>query len=90
MAQTTVNLGGVNQQAPVEVAHKQLEVEKLGVIVGFLVGLPMAIGPVGDFLQAHGASEVVAGFGMVLTVIVSTAAGLRLGAALAALIGTRK
>jgi hypothetical protein len=90
MAQTTVNFGGASKQSPAEVAHKQLEIEKLGVIASFLVGLPLAVGTVGDFLLAHGASELVADLGMVKTVIACTSGGLRLGAALATLLGSRK
>jgi hypothetical protein len=90
MAQTSVKFGGVSKQSPAELAHKQLEVEKVGVIAGFLVGLPLAVGPVSDFLAAHGASELVSAAGMFLTVALTTAGGLRVGAALASLLGTKR
>ena len=90
MAQTSVNLGGVTKQSPAELAHKQLEVEKIGVIAGFLVGLPIAVGPVSEHLSALGVSDFVTGAAMVATVMATTRLGLRLGNALASLIGTRR
>ena len=90
MAQTSVKFGGVSKPSPAALAHKQLEVEKVGVIAGFLVGLPLAVGPVGEFLAAHGASTLVTGIGMFLTVALTTAGGLRVGAALASLLGTKR
>jgi hypothetical protein len=90
MAQTSVSFGGVSKQSPAELAHKQLEIEKVGVIVGFLAGLPLAVGPVGEFLASHGASNLVVDAGMFLTVALTTAGGLRIGAALASLLGARK
>lgn len=90
MAQTTVKFPGVSKRTPADLAHKQLEVEKAGVIAGFLVGLPVAVGPVGDLLHSIGASDFATGLGMVLTVAVTTRVGLLVGARLASLIGARR
>ena len=90
MAQTTVNFPGVSKQSPAALAHKQLEVEKVGVIVGFLAGLPLAVGHVSELLSSLGASDWMIGAGMFLTVAVTTSIGLRAGSALASLIGKRR
>jgi hypothetical protein len=90
MAQTSLKFGRVSQQTPADLAHKQLEVEKVGVIVGFLAGLPLAVGLVSEALEAHGVSEVVVAVAMIATVALSTAAGLRIGAAIAARLGSRR
>jgi hypothetical protein len=87
MAQTTVKFPGGAKRAPADLAHKQLEVEKAGVIVGFLAGLPVAVGPVSELLHSIGASDFASGIGMVLTVAVTTRVGLLVGAKLATLIG---
>ena len=87
MAQTSVNLDRVAKPSPADLAHKQLEVEKVGVIVGFLAGLPIAVGPVSEHLTALGVSDFVTGAAMVATVVATTRLGLRLGNALASLIG---
>lgn len=89
MAQTGIKLHRVSHQAPADLAHKQLEVEKVGVIVGFLAGLPLAVGTVSEALTAHGAADWVIGLGMVLTVAATTSVGLRMGSAIAALLGKR-
>lgn len=63
--------------------RQQLRLEKLGVIAGFLFGLPLAITEVGESLGAWGAPtwlQVVAG---VLTVAATTRLGLMAAAALA-------
>lgn len=90
MAQTSLKFGRVSQQAPADLAHKQLEVEKVGVIVGFLAGLPLAVGLVSDTLVAHGAPAWLVAVAMIATVAVTTAAGLRAGSALASLLGARR
>ncbi|MFT3859390.1 MAG: hypothetical protein QM742_18425 [Aquabacterium sp.] len=59
-------------------------------IVGFLAGLPLAVGPVGEWMTAVGASDFASGVAMVLTVAVTTRVGLLVGAKLAALIGARR
>ena len=89
MAQTGIKLHRVSHQAPADLAHKQLEVEKIGVIVGFLAGLPLAVGTVSEALAAHGAPDWLMGLAMVLTVAATTAVGLRAGAAIATLLGKR-
>ncbi|MDO9292964.1 MAG: hypothetical protein Q7U09_15380 [Hydrogenophaga sp.] len=82
MAQTSFHLD--------RVAHKQLEVEKFGVIAGFLLGLPLAVGVVSDVLVAQGAPDFLVALGVVMTVALTTAAGLRVGAALAARLVARR
>ena len=59
MAQTSFHLD--------RVAHKQLEVEKFGVIAGFLLGLPLAVGVVSDVLVAQGAPDFLVALGVVMT-----------------------
>ena len=89
MAQTGIKLHRVSHQTPADLAHKQLEVEKLGVIVGFLAGLPLAVGTVSETLTAHGASDWLIGLGMALTVAATTSVGLRMGSGIATLLGKR-
>ncbi len=89
MAQTGIKLHRVSQQAPADLAHKQLEVEKLGVIAGFLVGLPLAVGTVSEVLSAQGAAGWLVGVAMILTVAATTAVGLRVGSGIAAMLGKR-
>lgn len=88
MAQT-VKYPGVSKRTPADLAHKQLEVEKAGVIVGFLVGLVTAVGPVSELLNTMGASGFVTGLGMALTVAVGARLGLLVGVKLASRIGAR-
>jgi membrane protein YdbS with pleckstrin-like domain len=90
MAQTSFKFDRVSQQTPADLAHKQLEVEKVGVIVGFLVGLPLAVGFVSEALEAHATPEWLVTVAMVATVAATTAVGLRMGTALAARLGTRR
>lgn len=89
MAQTGFKLHQVSHQSPADLAHKQLEVEKVGVIVGFLAGLPLAVGTVHEALVAHGAPDWLTGLAMVMTVAATTSVGLRVGAAIAGLLGKR-
>lgn len=88
MAQTSFRLHRVSHQSPADLAHKQLEIEKGGVILGFLVGLLLAVGHVQGLLTSHGASNLLVGLSMVLTVAATTSIGLRIGAALAARLGS--
>lgn len=90
MAQTSLHLHRVSPQSLADLAHKQLEVEKGGVIVGFLVGLILAVGHVQGLLASHGASNWLVGLGMVLTVASTTSIGLRIGSALALRLGSRR
>lgn len=90
MAQTSLKFGRVSQQASADLAHKQLEVEKVGVIAGFLAGLPLAVGLVSDILMAQGAPEWLTGVAMVATVALSTAAGLRIGQAVASMLSSSR
>lgn len=89
MAQTGFKLHQVSHQSPADLAHKQLEVEKVGVIAGFLAGLPLAVGTVQEMLGAHGAPAWLVGLAMVVTVAATTSVGLRVGSAIASLIGKR-
>lgn len=89
MAQTGIKLHQVSSQSPADLAHKQLEVEKVGVIAGFLAGLPLAVGTVQDALNAHSAPDWLVGLAMVMTVAATTSVGLRLGTAIAGLLGKR-
>lgn len=90
MAQTTVKFPGASKQSSAGLAHKQLEIEKAGVIAGFLAGLPVALGPVSEMLASAGASDFASGLGMVLTVAVTTRVGLLLGAKAAAALAARR
>lgn len=64
---------------------KQLEVEKLGVIVGFLIGLPLSLSLVQDRLLADGLPSWLAGGATVLTIVASTWLGLKAASSVAAL-----
>ncbi len=86
MAHSSFTLQNTTKQVPAELAHKQLEIEKFGVILGFLAGLLLAAGPVMEALNAAGASNFVTGVCMVATVAISTRLGLRLGSGLASLL----
>lgn len=84
MAQTTFHTDTLSTQSPVDAAERhQLEVEKLGVIAGFLIGLPLALGVVQEALLADGLPTWAAGAAAVATVAVSTWLGLRAGSAVA-------
>lgn len=87
MAQTGIKLHQVSHPAPADLAHKQLEVEKVGVIVGFLAGLPLAVGTVHEVLAAHGAPHWLVGAAMIMTVAATTSVGLRVGSGIASLLG---
>lgn len=63
--------------------RKGLGYEKLGVIAGFLVGLPVGVGLVDAPLAAVGAPQWLSIMATVAVVAVCTALGLRGGAALA-------
>jgi hypothetical protein len=86
MAHSSFTLQDTSKPVPAEVAHKQLEVEKFGVILGFLAGLVLAVGPVMETLDAHDVAGFITGVCMVATVAVSMRLGLRLGSGLAALL----
>lgn len=90
MAQTGIKLHQVSTQSPTDLAHKQLEVEKFGVIAGFLAGLPLAVGTVQDALNAHAVPDWLVGLAMFMTVAATTSVGLRLGSAVAGLLGKRR
>ncbi|CAH0349436.1 hypothetical protein [Aquabacterium sp. CECT 9606] len=66
-----------------EADRKGLGYEKLGVIAGFLVGLPVGVGLVETPLTAVGAPQWLGIVATVAVVAVFTALGLRGGAALA-------
>lgn len=87
MAQTGIKLHHVSHQTSADLEHKQLEVEKVGVIVGFLAGLALAVGTVNDVLTAHNAPDWLTGLAMVMTVAATTAVGMRVGSAVAGLLG---
>ncbi len=63
--------------------RKGLGYEKLGVIAGFLVGLPVGVGLVDAPLTAVGAPQWLGIVATVAVVAVCTALGLRAGGALA-------
>ncbi|MBI5335549.1 MAG: hypothetical protein HZB72_13360 [Burkholderiales bacterium] len=63
--------------------RKALGVEKLGVIGGFLVGLPAGLELVREPLLAAGAPSGVTGVATVAAVALCTWVGLRVGSALA-------
>lgn len=90
MAQTIQKFPGASKRSPADVAHKQLEVEKAGVIAGFLIGLLVAVGPVSEMLTSMGASGFIQGAGVVLTVGVAARVGLLIGSKLASLIGASR
>jgi hypothetical protein len=66
-----------------ELAKRQLGVDKASVILGFVAGLPVGLGPVGETLTRWGAPDWLVVASLVLTVAASTAAGMRLGGWLA-------
>ncbi len=88
MAQTSLNFDPVSKQAYATAAErKQLELEKFGVMAGFLVGLLLAVGSANDFLAALEAPKWVSVAGGVLVVALATSAGLRLSTKLAKRLG---
>lgn len=84
MAQTSLKLVRVSHSSPADLAHKQLQIEKLGVVAGFLAGLPLAVGFVSDTLTALNTPDALVAVGGVIAVAFTTAVGLRIGQALAA------
>lgn len=84
MAQQSLNYD--EGQVPVTVSdadRKGLGYEKLGVIAGFLVGLPVGVGLVETPLASAGAPQWLGIVATVAVVALCTALGLRGGAALA-------
>ena len=63
-------------------ARKGLGMEKLGVIGGFLVGLPTGLELVHEPLSAAGAPDGLTGLATVAAIALCTWVGLRVGAAL--------
>lgn len=61
--------------------QRQLRLEKVGVIAGFLLGLPLALAEVGEALSD--APEWLSVAGVVLTVAVATRLGLMAASAIA-------
>lgn len=78
MAQHSIKLPSV-QSSRRELGERQLGVDKAGVIVGFLVGLPLGLGVVGEQLSLAGAPEWAVVGGLVLTVLATTLTGMRAG-----------
>ncbi|MDI1258634.1 MAG: hypothetical protein PSV40_17960 [Polaromonas sp.] len=66
-----------------DASRKGLGYEKLGVIAGFLVGLPVGVGLIHAPLAELGAPQWLSIIATVAVVAVCTALGLRGGAALA-------
>jgi len=86
MARTLSHTPRLAQEVHIDTSQrKQLEVEKLGVIAGFLVGLPLGLSLVQDNLLADGLPTWLAGGAAVATVVASTWLGLKAAASLAAL-----
>lgn len=71
-----------NQVPAVDPERRALGLEKLGVIGGFLVGLPAGLELVREPLLAAGAPTGVTGLATVITVALCTWVGLRVGSAL--------
>lgn len=77
---TSTHPVGLNvEQAGVE--QRQLRLEKVGVIAGFLLGLPLALTEVGEALSE--APEWLSATVVVLTVAVATRLGLMAASAIA-------
>lgn len=62
--------------APPEAGRQQLFLEKLGVIFGFLLGLAVAAGSLGEALSGMGAPEGLVFGAIALTVAATTRFGL--------------
>jgi hypothetical protein len=68
------------QHSPRELAQRQLGVDKASVILGFVAGLPLGLGPVSEALTRWGAPDWLVVGSLVLTVAATTVTGMRLGA----------
>jgi hypothetical protein len=86
MAQTILHLGQRIEQRPSRATSPQqgsvgnsLGFEKLGVVGGFLIGLPIGVGLVGEPLSSFGAPHWLAVTMTALVVAVFTRIGLSLG-----------
>jgi hypothetical protein len=62
-----------------ELRERQLGVDKASVILGFVLGLPLGLGVVGEQLARFGAPDWAVVASSVLTVAATTAAGMRVG-----------
>jgi hypothetical protein len=62
-----------------ELAQRQLGVDKASVILGFVAGLALGLGPVSEGLTRLGVPEWLVIGSLVLTVAASTVTGMRLG-----------
>lgn len=76
MAQSILNLG--RRHKPDAPKRRHLGAEKLGVIGGFLIGLPVGVGLVGEPLSAFGAPQWLVVGVTCLVVAVFTRIGLGL------------
>lgn len=79
MSQTSLKLSGVSQQTPADVAHKQLELDKVGVILGFLLGLALSVAVVSDGLAILNADRLFQVVAAVVVTAACTALGARAG-----------
>ena len=61
------------------IADHQLQLDKAFVMLGFLLGLPLGTGIVGDALAQWGAPDSAVVAGLVVTVAATTVAAMRLG-----------
>ncbi len=88
MAHTSLKLSRVSAQgSSTAESHKQLDMEKVGVMLGFVAGLFLAVGGVNEFLVASGSPEWLnVGVGAVI-VALTTVAGLRLASTVSARLG---
>jgi hypothetical protein len=62
-----------------ELRERQLGVDKASVILGFVLGLPLGLGVVGEQLTRLGAPDWMVVASLMLTVAATTAAGMRIG-----------
>ena len=82
MAEMSYQAPSSANEAPLEPGRHQLFLEKCGVIFGFLLGLAVAAGSLGEALSSMGAPEGLVFGAIALTMAVTTRFGLFAAAAL--------
>jgi len=65
---------------PSPLAQRQLGIDKVSVMLGFVLGLTLGMGTVQEALAAWGASDALQTAGLFAAVALSTFAGARVGA----------